>query len=58
MSMWIVFTITLISHIGLIIIFEKQRKRLYSLRDTVRRQRYVISQMESQLRLTSKKLFK
>lgn len=58
MYMWIVLTVTLISHVGLIIIFEKQRKRLVSLRDTIRRQRFVIRNMESQLRLTSRKLFK
>ena len=56
--MWIVLTITLISHIGLIIIFEQHRKKLESLRSVLRRQKNMISHLESQVRMNSKRLFR
>lgn len=56
--MWIVLTITIASHIGLIVMFEKQRKQLESMRATLRRHKSTIRDMESQLRLASRRLFK
>jgi heme exporter protein D len=58
MYIWIVFIITLISHIGLVIMFDKQRKQLESLRGTLHRQRRTIQDLESQVRLASRSLFK
>ena len=58
MYIWIVFIITLISHIGLIIMFNKQRERVESLRKTLHRQRRSIQDLESQIRLASRRLFK
>lgn len=56
--MWFVLTVTLISHIGLIVLFEKQRKQLESLRQSLARHRSTIRDMEAQLRLASRRLFK
>lgn len=56
--MWIVFTITFVSHVGLIIIFEKQRKKIMSLRSLIKRQKQQIQRIESELRIASKQLFK
>ena len=58
MYIWIVFVITLINHIGLVIMFDKQRKQLESLRGTLHRQRRTIQDLESQVRLASRSLFK
>lgn len=58
MYIWIVFIITLISHVGLVIMFDKQRKQLESLRATLHRQRRTIQDLESQVRLASRQLFK
>lgn len=58
MYLWFVLTVTVISHIGLIILFEKQRKKIDSLRHLVRRQKNAISNLESQVRLASRRLFK
>ncbi len=58
MYLWVVFIITTISHVGLIIIFDKQRRKLHSLRALVRRQKNTINHLETQVRLSSKKLFK
>jgi heme exporter protein D len=58
MLIWIVFVITLISHICLAFMFDRQRKRLESLRSTLHRQRRTIQDLESQVRLASRRLFK
>jgi heme exporter protein D len=58
MYIWIVFSITLISHIALVVMFDKQRKQLESLRGTLHRQRRTIQDLESQVRLASRRLFK
>jgi hypothetical protein len=58
MYIWIVFSITLISHIGLAFMFDRQRKQLDSLRKTLHRQRRTIQDLESQVRLASRRLFK
>lgn len=58
MYIWIVFSITLISHIGLALMFDRQRKQLDSLRKTLHRQRRTIQDLESQIRLASRRLFK
>jgi hypothetical protein len=58
MYIWIVFVLTLISHIGLAFMFDRQRKRLESLRSTLHRQRRTIQDLESQVRLASRRLFK
>ena len=58
MYIWIVFIITFISHVGLVIMFDKQRKQLESLRKTLHRQRRTIQDLESQIRLASRRLFK
>jgi hypothetical protein len=56
--MWFVLSVTLISHIGLLVLFEKQRKQLDSLRKSLNRHRSTIRDMESQLRIASGRLFK
>jgi heme exporter protein D len=58
MYIWIVFSITLTSHIGLAFMFDRQRKQLDSLRKTLHRQRRIIQDLESQIRLASRRLFK
>ncbi len=49
MYLWIVFGITLASHIGLIIIFEKQRKKIGQLRDMLAKQRKVAHALNHRL---------
>jgi heme exporter protein D len=58
MYIWVVFIITLISHIALVVMFDRQRKQLESLRGTLHRQRRTIQDLESQVRLASRRLFK
>ncbi len=55
---WIVFVITFISHVGLIYLYEKQRRHVDTLRSALERHRRTIRDMESQLRLASRNLFK
>lgn len=56
--MWAVLIITLISHFGLIFLFEKQRKKIELLRALLKRQRATLHSLESQLRFASERLRK
>lgn len=65
MIAWIVFAITFTSHIGLIYLFEQQRKQLQGARSNIRhlknvivRQRRTLFSLEAQLRILSRRLTK
>lgn len=54
---WIVFGITFTSHLGLIYVYEKERRKLDNLRSVIKSQARTIRDMESQLRMASRRFF-